>query len=452
MKVVVVGSSHGGFEAVQELLQDYPQAEIQWYEKGDFLSFLSCGMQLYLEGVVKDVNSVSYATKEDMEKKGVHVFIQQDVTAINPSEHQVTVHNLADDTTRTEGYDKLIISTGAVPAQIPVAGNDLKNIYFMRGRDWAMKLKRATVEPLINKVVVIGSGYIGIEAAEAFAKAGKQVTIIDVLPRILGTYLDSEFTDVLAQELKQNNVDLALGENVKKFVGDNGKVQQVVTDKGTYAADLVIESVGVKPNTAWLADTLELNDDQTIKTDQYQRTSQPDIFAVGDATYVTFAPTGQPAKIALATNSRRQGRYAVKNLEKASQPTPAVSGSSALSVFRYHFASTGIKDATAKNYPVQSASVYVEDSYRPPFVPDTHNAKVQFKLTYNPENGQILGAQIMSTADVTANINTISLAIQQHLTVADLAYTDFFFQPGFDRPWNIMNVAAQKAQRQLQAK
>ncbi|RHW50101.1 FAD-dependent oxidoreductase [Bombilactobacillus bombi] len=452
MKVVVVGSSHGGFEAVQELLQDYPQAEIQWYEKGDFLSFLSCGMQLYLEGVVKDVNSVSYATKEDMEKKGVHVFIQQDVTAINPTEHQVTVHNLADDTTRTEGYDKLIISTGAVPAQIPVAGNDLKNIYFMRGRDWAMKLKRATVEPLINKVVVIGSGYIGIEAAEAFAKAGKQVTIIDVLPRILGTYLDSEFTDVLAQELKQNNVDLALGENVKKFVGDNGKVQQVVTDKGTYAADLVIESVGVKPNTAWLADTLELNDDQTIKTDQYQRTSQPDIFAVGDATYVTFAPTGQPAKIALATNSRRQGRYAVKNLEKASQPTPAVSGSSALSVFRYHFASTGIKDATAKNYPVQSASVYVEDSYRPPFVPDTHNAKVQFKLTYNPENGQILGAQIMSTADVTANINTISLAIQQHLTVADLAYTDFFFQPGFDRPWNIMNVAAQKAQRQLQAK
>ncbi|AXX64775.1 FAD-dependent oxidoreductase [Bombilactobacillus bombi] len=452
MKVVVVGSSHGGFEAVQELLQDYPQAEIQWYEKGDFLSFLSCGMQLYLEGVVKDVNSVSYATKEDMEKKGVHVFIQQDVTAINSTEHQVTVHNLADDTTRTESYDKLIISTGAVPAQIPVAGNDLKNIYFMRGRDWAMKLKRATVEPLIDKVVVIGSGYIGIEAAEAFAKAGKQVTIIDVLPRILGTYLDSEFTDVLAQELKQNNVDLALGENVQRFVGDNGKVQQVVTDKGTYAADLVIESVGVKPNTAWLADTLELNDDQTIKTDQYQRTSQPDIFAVGDATYVTFAPTGQPAKIALATNSRRQGRYAVKNLEKASQPTPAVSGSSALSVFRYHFASTGIKDATAKNYPVQSASVYVEDSYRPPFVPDAHNAKVQFKLTYNPENGQILGAQIMSTADVTANINTISLAIQQHLTVADLAYTDFFFQPGFDCPWNIMNVAAQKAQRQLQAK
>lgn len=449
MKVIVVGSSHGGFEAVQELLQDYPDAEIQWYEKGDFISFLSCGMQLYLEGVVKDVNTVRYATKEGMEKKGVHVFVQQDVTAIDPAQHQVTVHNLVDDSTRTETYDKLIISTGAVPIELNVAGKDLDNIYFMRGRDWAMKLKRASVEPLIKNVVVVGSGYIGIEAAEAFAKAGKKVTVIDVLPRILGTYLDSEFTDVLADELEKNNVTLALGERVQKFVGENGKVAQVETDKNTYAADLVIEAVGVKPNTEWLADTLQLNPDKTIKTDEYQQTSQPDIFAVGDATWVKFAPTGKTAKIALATNSRRQGRYAVKNLNKATQPTPAVSGSSALSVFSYHFASTGIKDATAENYQTKVASVYLEDTYRPAFVPAEQNAKVQFKLTYAPEDGRILGAQIMSTADVTADINTISLAIQQHLTVNDLAYADFFFQPGYDRPWNVINVAAQKAQRQL---
>ncbi len=102
MKVIVVGSSHGGYEAVRELLQDYPQAEIQWYEKGNFISFLSCGMQLYLEGVVKDVNSVRYATPTSMEKQGVHVFVQQDVTAVDPKQHEVQVHNLADDTTRTE--------------------------------------------------------------------------------------------------------------------------------------------------------------------------------------------------------------------------------------------------------------------------------------------------------------------------------------------------------------
>lgn len=449
MKVIVVGSSHGGFEAVQELLEDEPDAEIQWYEKGDFISFLSCGMQLYLEGVVKDVNSVSYATKSGMEKKGVHVFIQQDVIKIKPDCHEVVVHNLIDNTDRTEKYDKLIISTGAIPVKLNVPGNDLDQIYFMRGRDWAIKLKKATVEPLIKNVVIIGSGYIGMEAAESFAKAGKKVTVIDLLPRILGTYLDSEFTDILSKELENHHVHLALGQTVQKFVGKNNKIIQVVTNKGIYDADLVIEAVGVKPNTAWLEDTLELNPDYTIKTDRYQRTSQPDIFAVGDATLVTFAPTNQTTKISLATNSRRQGRFAVKNLNKASKPTPAVSGSSALTIFNYHFASTGIKDATAEGYHIKVSSVYVEDTYRPNFIPDDQNAKVYFKLTYDPSDGRILGAQIMSTADLTANINTISLAIQQHITVDQLAYADFFFQPNYDRPWNIMNVAAQKAQLKL---
>ena len=242
---------------------------------------------------------------------------------------------------------------------------------------------------------------------------------------------------------------MALGQTVQKFVGKSNKINQVVTNKGIYDADLVIEAVGVKPNTGWLEDTLELNPDHTIKTDQYQRTSQPDIFAVGDATLVTFAPTDQTTKISLATNSRRQGRFAVKNLNKPSKPTPAVSGSSALTIFNYHFASTGIKDATAKDYHKKVSSVYVEDTYRPNFIPDNQNAKVYFKLTYDPSDGRILGAQIMSTADLTANINTISLAIQQHVTVDQLAYADFFFQPNYDRPWNIMNIAAQKAQLKI---
>lgn len=132
---------------------------------------------------------------------------------------------------------------------------------------------------------------------------------------------------------------------------------------------------------------------------------------------------------------------------------PAISGSSALSVFDYHFASTGVKQGTADALGVKSASVFVTDTTQPPFVPETAgNTKVYFKLTYDPSNKRILGAQIMSKRDVTANINAISLAIQGKMTLNDLAYADFFFQPGFDRPWNIMNVAAQKALKNEQAK
>lgn len=450
MKVIVVGSSHGGFETVRGILAEKPDTEIQWYEKGDFVSFLSCGMQLYLEGVVKDVNSVRYATAKGMRAKGVNVFVHQEVTSIDPKAHTVVVHNLDDDSTREEKYDKLVLSAGAVPANIPVSGNDLANVYAMRGRDWAIKLKAKTVDPDVQNVTVIGAGYIGIEAAEVFSKAGKHVTLIDILPRPLALYLDQEFTDILSKTLTDHNIYLATGQTVKEFTGENGKVQSVKTDQAEYPSDLVVETAGIKPNTSWLKDTLDLNNKGLVKVNDHLETSQPDIYAVGDSTKVPFAPTGKKLQIALATNARRQGRVAAKNLLGHDMKMPAVSGSSALSVFDYHFASTGIKEGTSETNGVKSQSVFVTDTTQPPFVPDeAGNEEVYFKLTFDPENHRILGAQIMSKRDVTANMNAISLAIQGSMTLDDLAYADFFFQPGFDRPWNVINVAAQKALQDL---
>ncbi|ETY73635.1 FAD-dependent oxidoreductase [Lactiplantibacillus fabifermentans] len=450
MKVIVVGSSHGGYETVRGILADQPNTEIQWYEKGDFLSFLSCGMQLYLEGTVKDVNSVSYATPAGMSAQGVHVFVQQEITSVDAANQTVHVVNHADGTERDENYDKLVLSVGAVPFELPVPGHDLQNVYAMRGRDWAIKLKAKTVDPTVKNVVVIGSGYIGIEAAEVFAKAGMHVTVIDLLPRLLSLYLDEEFTDTLTQTMADHGIEAATGQSVQSFEGVDGKVSAVVTDQGTYPADLVVSAAGIKANTAMLDGVVDLDDHGLIKINDYLQTSNENIYAVGDATLVPFAPTDGVNRIALATNARRQGRIAAKNLLGTKMAMPAVSGSSALSVFDYHFASTGIKAGTSEKLGVQSASVMVTDTARPKFVPESAgNAKVWFKLTFDPTDGRILGAQIMSQADVTANINTIALAVQAKLTVYDLAYTDFFFQPGFDRPWNIMNVAAQKAVKTL---
>src|SRR5699024_5878473 len=156
--------------------------------------------QLYLEGYVKNVNDVSYSSAEEMRAKGVDVFVEQEITAIDPDKHTVQVVNHRDDSKREETYDKLILSPGAVPAVLPIEGSDLENVYAMRGRDWAIKLKQKTVDPVVKDVVVVGSGYIGIEAAEAFANAGMHVTVIDILPRMLNTYLDVEFTDILTRE------------------------------------------------------------------------------------------------------------------------------------------------------------------------------------------------------------------------------------------------------------
>lgn len=446
MKVIVVGSSHGGYETVRGILAAQPDTEIQWYEKGDFLSFLSCGMQLYLEGVVKDVNNVSYATPAGMQAQGVHVFLNSEVAKVDADKHSVHVIDHASGQERDESYDKLVLSVGAVPNVLPVPGHDLKNIYAMRGRDWAIKLKAKTVDPDVKNIVVIGSGYIGIEAAEVFAKAGKHVTVIDMLPRLLSLYLDQEFTDILTDTMKAHDIYPAVGQGIKSFEGENGVVTKVVTDQGEYAADLVVSAAGIRPATGFLKDVVDLDDHGLIKINDHLQTSQPDIYAVGDATLVPFAPTDKLNRIALATVARRQGRIAAQNLLGNDLPMIPVSGSSALSVFDYHFASTGVKEGTSAKLGVKSASVMVTDTMRPAFVPESDgNTKVWFKLTFDPADGRVLGAQIMSKADVTANINAISVAIQAKMTVADLAYADFFFQPGFDRPWNIINVAAQKA-------
>ncbi|MFB9770281.1 FAD-dependent oxidoreductase [Lactiplantibacillus modestisalitolerans] len=450
MKVIVVGSSHGGYETVRGILAAQPDTEIQWYEQGDFLSFLSCGMQLYLEGKVKDVNNVSYATPTDMRAQGVHVYLNSEISQVQPDQHQVHVIDHATGQERDESYDKLVLSVGAVPAVLPVPGHDLKNIYAMRGRDWAIKLKAKTVDPTVKNVVVIGSGYIGIEAAEVFAKAGMHVTIIDLLPRLLSLYLDQEFTDVLTKTMVDHGIYPAVGQSIQSFEGQDGHVTKVVTDQAEYAADLVVTAAGIRPATGFLKGVVDLDAHGLIKINEHLQTSQADVYAVGDATLVPFAPTGKLNRIALATNARRQGRIAAKNLLGTPIAMPAVSGSSALSVFDYHFASTGVKEGTSAKLGVDCASVLVTDTIRPKFVTtENGNAKVWFKLTYDPTDGRVLGAQIMSTADVTANINAISLAVQLKASVYDLAYADFFFQPGFDRPWNIINVAAQKAVQHL---
>lgn len=403
---------------------------------------------MYLEGVVKDVNSIRYMTAEEMEKRGVRVFTNTEITKVMPDQHEVEVLNHVSGETRKESYDKLILSPGANPFILPVPGHELENIETMRGRQDTIDLKLHSVDPDIQNVVVVGGGYIGIEAAEAFAMAGKNVTVVDIITRPLGVYLDQDFTDILEKEMTDNGMHLAMEEKVVEFIGDAGKVTKVVTDKGEYPAELVVMSAGVRPNTAWLKDAVEMHPNGMIKTDEYMRTSAEDVFAVGDATLIKYNPGNTEVNIALATNARRQGRYAAKNLVEANNPFPGVQGSSALRVFDYKFASTGLNDQMADRLKIETKSVLLDQDTLMDFIPADRKERMLFKLVYDPATHEILGGQIMSKEDLTANINAISIAIQTKFTIEQLAYADFFFQPEFDTPWNLLNMAGLKALEQ----
>lgn len=447
-KVIIVGASHGGHQSILELLSRYGEnVDITLFEAGDYVSFMSCGMELYLEDQVTDVNDVRNFRPENFPQPNVHILNNHEVKAIHADQKTVTVTSILDKSTKEYEYDKLILSSGVKPNSLPVPGTDLENVYLMRGYDWATRIKDKLTDPAIKNVAVIGAGYIGIEAAEAFQKAGKEVTLLDVIDRPLGTYLDPEMTDILTEHLKEKGIKVVTGAKITAFTGEQ-QVAAIQTAYEEIATDLVIQAAGVKANTEWLKGVVDLDDRGWIVTDEYLQTNLPDVYAVGDATLAYSIPARSKMPIALATVARREARYVVKHLfeDTPSQPFGGVVGSSALSVFDYHFAASGLNSFTAEKAGVAIRTAYYEDTIRPKYVPEEYgNTKVSIQLFFDPMTHQVLGGAVLSTYDVTAQGNVLALAIQQKLTIEDLAEADFFFQPGFDRQWNMINLAAQQA-------
>ena len=248
-KIIIVGASHGGHQSILELLSRYEDIDITLFEAGNFVSFMSCGMELYLENSVTDVNAVRNFRPESFPQENVHILNNHQVTKINSDKRTVFVTDLENGKQTEESYDKLILSSGVNPKSLPIAGNELENVYLMRGYDWATKIKSKLENPEVKNITVVGAGYIGIEAAEAAVKAGKHVTLLDVIDRPLGTYLDSELTDIISAHLADKGVEIHTGVKISAFSGQNNKVQFVKSNKGDFPSDVVIQAAGVQPNS-----------------------------------------------------------------------------------------------------------------------------------------------------------------------------------------------------------
>lgn len=446
MKVIVIGCTHAGTAAVKQILASDPTTEVTVYEKNDNVSFLSCGIALYLGGQVADPQGLFYSSPDQLAQLGANVKMQHDVTNVDAAHHQVTVTDLQTGQEVTDHYDKLVMTTGSWPVIPPIDGIDSPNVYLCKNWDHAQKLWEAA-KPA-KRVIVIGGGYIGTELVEAYQQQGKEVTLIDGLPRILNKYLDKEFTDKVEQDFTDHGIKLALGQMVQGF-SDNGQEVTVTTDQGSYTADMAIMCVGFRPNTGLLKGQVDMNANGSIKTNDYMQTSDPDIFGAGDAVAVHYNPTHRDAYIPLATNAVRQGTLVGLNLVKPTRKYMGTQATSGLMLFGKTIVSSGmtVEHAAAENVP--AVAVTFEDNYRPEFMPTTK--PVLMKLVYSPATREILGAQFMSEHDVSQSANVISVMIQNHNTIDDLGFVDMFFQPVYDRPFNYLNLLGQAAIAQADA-
>ncbi len=451
MKVVVIGCTHAGTAAVKTILRENPDAEVTVFERNDNISFLSCGIALYVGGVVKDPTGLFYSSPDELSKLGASIKIRHNVKRIDTELKKVVADNLITGEEVEVSYDKLVNTTGSWPIIPPIPGIDSKNILLCKNYEQAnviiSKVKDA------KHVVIVGGGYIGIELVEAFRESGKEVTLIDGLDRILNKYLDKEFTDVLEQDLMDRGITLALNQAVERFAAnEQGEVTAVVTAKGEYQSDLVILCVGFRPNNELLKGKVDMLPNGAIVVDEYMRSSNPDIYAAGDSCAVHYNPNGGQAYIPLATNAVRMGMLIGKNIAEPKVKYRGTQSTSGLHLFGYNIGSTGVTVGSAEFFGLKVRSVIVKDNYRPEFMPTTEELLMQ--LVYEVGTNRIVGGQVMSKYDITQSANTLSLAIQNKMTIEDLAYVDFFFQPHFDRPWNYLNLLAQAAleqERKLEA-
>ncbi|WP_425447439.1 FAD-dependent oxidoreductase [Dethiothermospora halolimnae] len=441
MKIAVIGCTHAGTAAILNAAELYPEAEITVYERNDNISFLSCGIALYVGGVVKDPEGLFYCSPEKLAELGVKTKMKHDVLDVNIDQKELTVKDLETEKEFKDNFDKLIITTGSWPIEPNIEGKDLNNILLSKNFYHSNTIIERAKDA--KNVVVVGAGYIGVELVEAFEQNGKNVTLIDAQDRILSKYLDKEYTDKAEEAFKKHNVKLALGETVNKFEGKDGNVSKVITTGGEYDADLVIMCIGFMPNTHLFKGQLDMLDNGAIIIDDYMRTSREDVFAAGDACAVIYNPTDERRYIPLATNAVRMGTLVARNLVKPTTKYMGTQGTSGIKIYEHNIASTGLTEESAKDMGLDIETVTITDNYRPEFMPTYDEATL--KVVYKKDSRVILGAQIISNADLTQSINTMSVVIQNKMTIDQLGFIDFFFQPHFNKPWNILNQAGLNA-------
>ncbi|ARU92164.1 NADH oxidase [Spiroplasma clarkii] len=440
MKTIVIGTNHAGTTAVRTLKRLDPKMQITTYDMNDVISFLGCGIALWVRGEVKDPNGLFYASPEILKNEGIDVKMQHQWLAIDEKKKTIKVKDLKTGKEFDDNYDKLIIATGTWPIFPPIEGIDLEGVQICKNYAHAKAIKAANEDKNFKKVAVVGAGYIGVELVDAFVEAGKEVTLIDVADRIMPVYYDEEFTSHIETEMKANKVNLALNQKVIKFTGKNGKVEKIVTDKGEIDVDFVVFSVGVQPQTSQLLGVVELDERGAVKTNQYMQSSNADIYAIGDCAEVYNISMKQNMPIGLATTAVRTGIMAAVNIVKGNAlTTPGFTGANGIEVFGWKMASVGITVANAKRFNIDVEEITLTDADRPEFM--STQEPVTIKIVWNKKDRKIIGAQVASRNNHTETIYMFALAIQKELTIDELPLVDIFFLPHFNKPYNFITLA-----------
>ncbi|MDI9469137.1 MAG: FAD-dependent oxidoreductase [Bacillota bacterium] len=441
-KIIVVGANHAGTACINQILKLNPEAEVVVYDKNSNISFLGCGMAIWIGNQITSGDGLFYCDRETLESRGAKVHMETEILSVDYENKTITFRNKNGEEGQ-DSYDKLVLATGSSPIWPPIPGINLPNIQRAKiYQDAEKAIDQIKNDPSIQKVTVIGAGYIGAELAEAYALQGKEVTLIDALDRILGTHFDKDFSEIMAKRLREKGIKIRLGEKAERFEG-TARVEKVITDKGEYETDLVMFCIGFRPNSQLSGGHLKLYRNGAYEVNLRQQTSDPAVYAIGDCATVYDNSIRQTSYIALATNAVRSGLVAAFNICGHDIKSLGVQGSSALSLFGLKMVGTGQTVETAAQAGIEALATDFTDLQKPAFMSEaTVNPEVKIRIVYRKDDHVVIGAQLLSEYDMSATIHMFSLAIQEQVTLERLALLDIFFMPHFNQPYNYITMAA----------
>ncbi|UGQ07843.1 H2O-forming NADH oxidase [Streptococcus anginosus] len=455
-KIVVIGANHAGTACINTMLDNFGnENEVVVFDQNSNISFLGCGMALWIGKQIDGPEGLFYSDKEKLEAKGAKVYMESPVLSVDYDKKEVTA--LVNGQEHLESYDKLIFATGSQPIIPPIKGVELvegnrefkatlENIQFVKlYQNSAEVIEKLKNNEGINRVAVVGAGYIGVELAEAFERLGKEVILIDVADTCLAGYYDRELSDLMSQNLADHGIKLAYGQTVKAVEGE-GKVERIVTDKETFDVDMVIMAVGFRPNTALGAGKIELFRNGAFLVDKKQETSIPGVYAVGDCATIYDNSLGKMSYIALASNAVRSGIVGAYNATGHELEGIGVQGSNGINIYDLKMVSTGLTLEKAKAAGYNAVETGFNDLQKPEFIKH-NNHEVAIRIVFDKDTRVILGAQMASHEDISMGIHLFSLAIQEKVTIDKLALTDIFFLPHFNKPYNYITMAALTAEK-----
>ena len=441
-RVLIVGGVAGGASCAARLRRQAEDAEIVVFDRGPYVSFANCGLPYYVGNVIKDEKKLLVASAELFKTRfNIEVRTEHEVTAIDREHREIEVKRLLTGEVYREKYDALVLSPGANPIRPELPGIDLPGIFVLRTIPDSRGIRLWIAEQKVSRAVIIGGGLVGLEMAENLATRGISVTVVEMLDQVLPP-LDPEMAEPVQEHLAKSGVSLHLSDALAGFEQSSTDGLVVKTASGTLLpADLVILSIGVRPEIKLAKDAgLTIGERGGIRVDEQMRTSDPEIWAVGDAVETRNFVTGEWGLVPLAGPANRQGRVAADSICGREAYFRGVQGTAVCGLFGMTVATTGANEKTLRRLGITGyQKIYLHPGQHVAYYPGA--SPIHMKLLFAMDDGRILGAQALGQDGVEKRIDVIAMAIQNGASVFDLEEAELCYAPQFGAAKDPVNMA-----------